>query len=42
MVHINTEIRVAYVEALKKSLIDNPEEVVPYKILQPAVEAIEK
>ena len=42
MIHINTEIRVAYVEALKKSLIDNPEEVVPYKILQPAVEAIEK
>ena len=42
IVHINTEIRVAYDEALKKSLLDNPNEVVPYKILQPAVDAIEK
>lgn len=42
IVHISTEIRVAYDEALKKSLVDNPEEVAPYKILQPAVDAIEK
>jgi fructose-bisphosphate aldolase class II len=42
IVHINTEIRIAYDEALKKSLVDNPNEVVPYKILQPAVDAIEK
>jgi fructose-bisphosphate aldolase class II len=42
IVHINTEIRLAYDEALKKSLVDNPGEIVPYKILQPAVEAIEK
>jgi len=42
IVHINTEIRLAYDEALKKSLAENPDEVVPYKILQPAVEAIEK
>jgi fructose-bisphosphate aldolase class II len=42
IVHINTEIRLAYDEALKKSLADNPNEVAPYKILQPAVDAIEK
>lgn len=42
IIHINTEIRLAYDEALKKSFKDNPNEVVPYKILQPAVDAIEK
>ncbi len=42
IIHINTEIRLAYDEALKKSLLDNPNEVSPYKILQPAVDAIEK
>jgi len=42
IVHISTEIRLAYDEALKKSLADNPNEVAPYKILQPAVDAIEK
>ena len=42
IIHISTEIRLAYDEALKKSLRDNPNEVVPYKILQPAVDAIEK
>lgn len=42
IIHINTEIRVAYKEALEKSLKENPNEIAPYKILQPAVEAIEK
>ena len=42
MIHINTEIRVAYKEALEKSLKDNPSEIAPYKFLEPAVEAIEK
>ena len=42
IVHISTELRLAYDEALKKSLFDNPSEIVPYKILQPAVDAIEK
>lgn len=41
VIHISTEIRLAYDEALKKSLADNPGEVAPYKILKPAVEAIE-
>lgn len=42
MVHVNTELRVAYKNALKKSLQDNPDEVAPYKILKPAVQAVEK
>ena len=41
-VHINTEIRVAYVEGLKKSLTDFPNEVVPYKVTKPAQDAVEK
>jgi fructose-bisphosphate aldolase class II len=42
IVHINTEIRVAYVDALKKSLTENPNEVAPYKILKNSVEAVGK
>ena len=42
IIHISTEIRVAFDEALKKSVLDNPDEVAPYKILQPGVDAIEK
>jgi len=42
IIHINTEIRVAYKQALEKFLKENPNEIAPYKILKPAVEAIEK
>ncbi len=42
VVHINTEIRVAYKEALEKFLKENPIEVAPYKILKSAVLAIEE
>jgi len=42
IVHINTEIRVAYRDAVKKFLIENPDEVAPYKILKGAVLAIEE
>lgn len=42
IIHINTEIRVAYKEALEQYLKENPKEIAPYKILKPAVEAIEK
>jgi fructose-bisphosphate aldolase class II len=42
VIHINTEIRVAYKEALEKYLKENPNEIAPYKILRPAVEAISK
>ena len=39
-VHISTELRVAYTEALRKSLADNPGETTPYKIFSPAVKAV--
>ena len=42
VIHINTEIRVAFKDALEKFLKENPNEVAPYKILKPAVEAIEQ
>lgn len=42
IVHINTELRVAYRDSLKLSLQENPDEVAPYKILKPTVAAMEK
>ena len=42
IVHINTEIRVAFTKALRKALNDSPEEITPYKYLPPAVDAVEK
>lgn len=42
IVHINTELRVAYRDALKLSLQDNPDEVAPYKFIKPAVTAMQK
>jgi fructose-bisphosphate aldolase class II len=41
IVHINSEIRLAFREATEKFLKDNPTEITPAKILQPAVDAIE-
>lgn len=41
VIHINTEIRVAYRDALKKFIDENPAEVAPYKFLKSGVEAIE-
>jgi len=42
VVHINSEIRFAFKEAVKKSIQENPDEIVPSKILNPAVFAIEQ
>ena len=42
IVHINTELRVAYRDALKLALQNNPEEVAPYKIMKPALVAMQK
>ena len=42
MVHINTEIRIAFTETLRKALQEMPEETTPYKILTPSVEAMKK
>lgn len=41
-VHYNTDLRIAYLNALKKSLLVNPDETTPYKLLTPVVEAIKK
>jgi len=41
-INVNTELRVAYTESLKKSLQDNPDRVTPYKIMPPVVEAVQK
>ncbi len=41
IVHINSEIRLAFKEAVEKTIASNPTEITPAKILQPAVDAIE-
>lgn len=42
MVHINSEIRLAWKEAVEKFISENPNEINPSKILIPAMEAIER
>lgn len=42
IVHVNTEIRVAYRDALKFYLQENPEEVAPYKIMKSTITAMER
>ncbi|MBI3633797.1 MAG: class II fructose-bisphosphate aldolase [Candidatus Vogelbacteria bacterium] len=43
IVHINTEIRIAWRDALKQSLLENdPNEVAPYKILKKSFQATEE
>ena len=42
IIHVNTEIRVAFRDALKLNLQANPDEVAPYKIMKPSVIAIQK
>lgn len=41
IVHINSEIRLAFKEAVEKTISENPTEITPAKILQPAIDAIE-
>jgi len=41
-ININTELRIAYSQALREFLEKNPEEIKPYKILVPAVEAVKE
>ena len=36
IVHVNTELRMAYRSGLMKSLSDNPDEAAPYKYMKPA------
>jgi fructose-bisphosphate aldolase class II len=42
VVHINTEVRVAWRHGLEKGLAGQPNEVVPYKILPSAIDAIKQ
>ena len=42
IIHINTEIRVAFKDALKQSLKDNKKEIAPYKFMKPTEEAIKE
>jgi fructose-bisphosphate aldolase class II len=42
VVHINTELRVAWRRGLEEGLVKFPNEVVPYKILPLALEAIQR
>lgn len=42
VIHINTEIRVAYKKGIEESLKENPSEIAPYKFLKKGVEEIEK
>ena len=42
IIHISTELRLAYQKALKLSLQETPEELAPYKILKPAMLAVQK
>jgi fructose-bisphosphate aldolase class II len=37
VVHINTELRLAYKKGLMKALSDNPDEIAPYKFMKEAV-----
>lgn len=42
IIHINTELRLAWRRGLEKSLENNPDEIVPYQILAGAVEEMRK
>jgi fructose-bisphosphate aldolase class II len=42
IVHINTELRVAWRQSLERSLAADPNQVVPYRILQPVVESVKQ
>ncbi|MCX6712569.1 MAG: class II fructose-bisphosphate aldolase family protein [Candidatus Vogelbacteria bacterium] len=42
VIHINTELRLAYRNALREALQSDPEEIAPYKILKGAVQAMKE
>jgi fructose-bisphosphate aldolase class II len=42
MIHINTELRVAWRRGLENGLAKDKDEVVPYRILPPAVESVQR
>ncbi len=42
IIHINTELRVAWRRSLEESLARDPNEVVPYRILRPVVDSVKQ
>ncbi len=42
IIHINTELRVAWRRSLRESLGRDPDEVVPYRILRPVVDSVKR
>jgi fructose-bisphosphate aldolase, class II len=42
VVHINTEIRVAFRDAIRDYMTENPKEVAPYRIMQAGADAVER
>jgi fructose-bisphosphate aldolase class II len=42
IVHINTEVRVAWRRGLEEALTKQPQEIVPYKILPSAIDAVKR
>jgi fructose-bisphosphate aldolase, class II len=42
IIHINTELRVAWRQSLEESLKRQPNEVVPYKILPPVIDSVKE
>lgn len=42
IIHINTELRVAWRQSLERSLAADPNQVVPYGILQPVVQSVKQ
>ena len=42
IIHINTELRIAWRRGLEASLANQPDEVAPYKILSPVVESVKR
>ncbi len=42
IVHINTELRVAWRQGLERGLAAHPDEIVPYKILPPVVDSVKE
>lgn len=41
-ININTELRIAYTNALRKSLQENPKETTPYKYMPKSIKAVQK
>lgn len=41
-VHVSTELRIAYRKAVEESLKEDPDQLAPYKIMKPVVEAVQK